>query len=101
MAHKVASDLLPAASDLLPELELTPANDDTPDRVSRVRLRDALPAHINITKSSLPRLICPPGKQEAFFWDKDIPGLALRAYPSGMRLVLNLTGSQLDWSGRM
>jgi hypothetical protein len=67
-------------------VELTPANDDTSDRVSRVRPRDALPHHINITKSSLPRLICPPGKKEAFFWDKDIPGLALRAYPSGKRV---------------
>jgi integrase len=86
MAHKAASDLLPAASDLLPDLERTPANDDTPDRVSRVRRRDPLPDHINITKSSLPRLVCPPGKKEAFFWDKDIPGLALRAYPSGKRV---------------
>jgi integrase len=86
MAHKAASDLLPPASDLLPDLELAPANDDTLDRVSRVHRRDALPDHINITKSSLPRLVCPPGKKEVFFWDKDIPGLALRAYPSGRRV---------------
>ena len=37
------------------------------------------------TKPSIPKLICPAGKTEAFFWDAALPGFGLRAYASGRR----------------
>jgi integrase len=33
-------------------------------------------------------MVCPPGQSEAFFWDNQVPGLALRAYASGKRVWL-------------
>lgn len=38
-----------------------------------------------ITKATLPRLTCPPGKAEVFFWDADLPGFGLRASAGGKR----------------
>jgi integrase len=38
-----------------------------------------------LTKATLPRLTCPPGKAEVFHWDDDIPGFGLRASAGGKR----------------
>jgi integrase len=97
MAQKAASDLLPIASGVLPiGRRDRPANDvaiPLPGRSASLptkRLtKQAQPGRqVNITKATLARLICPAGKTEAFFWDAETPGLALRAYPSGKRVWL-------------
>jgi integrase len=94
VAYKAASDLLPIASGVLPEKPLT--NNGAirlPKRSAQSPLvrgtRQAQPGRqVDITKATLPRLHCPPGKTEAFFWDSETPGFALRAYPSGRRVWL-------------
>lgn len=42
-------------------------------------------AATRFTKSTLPRLICPHGRAEAFHWDAALPGFGVRAYSSGRR----------------
>src|SRR5690349_1090888 len=71
MSQEGASDLPHAASGLLPELP---------------RADHRSSSAVSITKTSLRRLVCPPGKIEAFFWDDQLPGLGLRAYASGKRV---------------
>ena len=97
MAHKAASDTLPIASGVLPAAgQDRPANDDPiplPKRSARLPVRretrQAQPGRqVHITKATLAGLHCPPGKAEAFFWDKGMSGLAVRAYPSGRRVWL-------------
>jgi integrase len=97
MAHRAASDTLPIASGVLPvEGQDRPANDDAiplPKRAARLPVRratrQAQPGRqVHITKATLAGLQCPPGKAEAFFWDSETSGLALRAYPSGRRVWL-------------
>lgn len=87
MARKAASDVLPAASDMLPAIEggPAPANDDTPEGL-HVRRKPVAPNHTTITKANLRRLVCPSDKTEVFFWDAEVRGLALRAYPAGKRV---------------
>jgi integrase len=84
MPHETASDVLPIASDVLPDREL--------DGSSKSRVgspaAERSSASISITKASLRRLICPKGKAEAFSWDDQLPGLGLRAYASGKRVWL-------------
>lgn len=46
----------------------------------------AAPARSKFTKTSIPRMTCPPGKAEAFYWDDGLPGFGLRAYASGRRI---------------
>ena len=45
-------------------------------------------ASTSITKASPRRLVCPKGRAEAFYWDDQVRGLALRAYASGKRVWL-------------
>jgi integrase len=78
MAQKVASDVLPDVSGVLPA--------DGPGKAASSSKR--VPATIPITKVSLRRLTCPQGKAEAFYWDDQVPGLGLRAYSSGKRVWL-------------
>jgi integrase len=42
----------------------------------------------SITKASVKRLVCPKGRDEAFYWDDQVRGLGLRAYASGKRVWL-------------
>ena len=44
-----------------------------------------MPAPTRFTRPAVPRLMCPAGKAEAFFWDAALPGFGLRAYASGRR----------------
>ena len=97
MAHTAASDLLPIASGVLPAGRRgRPANDDaiplpghSASLPTKRTTKEAEPRRqVNITKGTLGRLVCPTGKTEAFFWDAETPGLALRAYPSGKRVWL-------------
>ena len=77
MPLKFASDLLPTASDVLP-------NSAKVVRLTRpAKARQA--AATRITKTTLGRLTCPPGEKEAFYWDGEISGLGLRVYPSGRK----------------
>src|SRR4051812_8606435 len=86
MRHESASNLLPGASDALPSarveaheaVEHSPTGRGTKERSARR----------TITKANLSRLICPPGKSEAFYWDSQVPGLGLRAYGAGKRVWL-------------
>ena len=84
MPHEPASDLLPAASDVLP--------DECPGGArGYARHHKSRPAPGNrrsITKASLKALVCPPGKSEAFYWDSQVPGFGLRAYAGGRRVWL-------------
>jgi hypothetical protein len=57
MAQKVASDVLPDASGVLPA--------DGPGKAASSSKR--VPATTPITKASLRRLTCPQGKAEAFY----------------------------------
>ena len=97
MAHNAASGLLPIASGLLPAGGPSrAANDDAiplPERPASLpgsrKTKHLGPGRqVNITKATLPRLVCPADKVEAFFWDAEMPGLALRAYKSGKRVWL-------------
>lgn len=82
MAQKPASDMLPAASGVLPVKAQVVRLPVRPNQGRGAQTR------VNITKASLARLLCPPGKAEAFYWDAEAPGLALRAYASGKRVWL-------------
>ena len=82
MAHDPATNLLPAASDVLPgtaEVVRLPV---------RGRAVPRSPSTTPITKASMRRLVCPAAQGEAFYWDDQVPGLGLRAYASGRRVWL-------------
>lgn len=40
-------------------------------------------AKVSFTVGRVNKFICPPGKQQAFLWDSDSPGLGLRKTPTG------------------
>jgi hypothetical protein len=40
---------------------------------------------LRFTRANVPRLVCPAGKEEVFFWDAAVPGFGVRAYASGRR----------------
>jgi hypothetical protein len=84
MVHEPASDVLPEASDMLPE---KPAA-EVVELPVRARAPHRTPATVSITKTSLRRLVCPVDKAETFYWDDQLPGLGLRAYASGKRVWL-------------
>jgi integrase len=91
MSHKTASGMLPNASGMLPVGgEGGPANDEASPLRGRQTIRNMEPGggKVVINKASLARLVCPVDKAEAFFWDAETPGLALRAYPSGRQVWL-------------
>lgn len=78
-SHKPASDLLPAASDVLPkwaQVIRLPRNERTAKPRGPTR----------ITKATIGKLTCPLGQKEAFYWDGEISGLGLRVYPSGRKV---------------
>jgi integrase len=79
MLLKPASDLLPVASDMLPK---------SADVIRLPRAAKAKQAAVRsrITKATIGKLACPPGQEEAFYWDKDVSGLGLRVYPSGRKV---------------
>lgn len=77
-SHKPASDLLPAASDVLPKTA----------QVIRLPRRERATkpgAPTRITKATIGKLTCPPGQNEVFYWDGELAGLGLRIYPSGRK----------------
>lgn len=43
----------------------------------------ALPDRVNLTAGTIERLICPPGKQQAFMRDSEAPGLRARVTAAG------------------
>src|SRR3954469_7215186 len=76
MFHKQASDMMLAASDLLPTASMIPFR--------RVRANEQKAAETTkITKTNLSKLLCPIGRAEIIYWDKELPRLGLRVYPSG------------------
>src|SRR5450631_4629442 len=42
-------------------------------------------ARVNFTAGRINSYVCPRGKQQDFLWDKDAPGLALRATENGAK----------------
>jgi integrase len=42
-------------------------------------------AKIKLTLQRIQDFSCPPGKAQAFLWDADVPGLAVRATPNGAK----------------
>ena len=42
-------------------------------------------ARVNFTAGRIANFVCPHGKQQDFLWDKDAPGLALRATENGAK----------------
>ena len=76
MPLKLASDLLPAASDALP---------NSAKIIRLPRPAQARQTPTRITKATVGRLVCPAGQKEAFYWDSEIAGFGLRVYPSGRK----------------
>ncbi|WP_441253497.1 tyrosine-type recombinase/integrase [Bradyrhizobium sp. 613_E4_N2_2] len=77
-SHEPASDLLPAASDVLPKSAQV-------IRLPRSERATKPGAPTRITKATIGKLTCPLGQKEAFYWDGEISGLGLRVYPSGRK----------------
>jgi integrase len=77
--HKLASELLPAASDVLPK------SAKVIQLPRPAKAKDAAGA-TRLTKTTVGKLVCPPGRKEAFYWDAEISGLGLRVYPSGRKV---------------
>jgi hypothetical protein len=75
-SQKTSPVLLPTASDLLP-------NNVILLRAPAKAARSETPTRL--TKATVGKLVCPNGQTEAFFWDSEIRGLALRVYPSGRK----------------
>lgn len=48
-------------------------------------------AKMKLTAGRVTSFTCPPDKQQAFLWDTEVPGLAVRALPAGKR---HATGSR-------
>jgi integrase len=76
--HKPASDLVPTASGVLPKSAQV-------IQLPRSERATKSGAPTRITKATIGKLTCPPGQQEAFYWDGEISGLGLRVYPSGRK----------------
>lgn len=45
-----------------------------------------MPTRLKISQATLPQMICPPGKAEAFYWDADLTGFGVRALAGGKRV---------------
>lgn len=43
---------------------------------------------INLTTGRVNSFVCPPGKTQAFLWDVEVPGLAVRSTPTGVRAYI-------------
>ena len=56
-----------------------------------------VPASVRITAKLVPRLTCPAGAAEKFYWDSELTGFGLRAWPSGRRVW---TVKYRDMSGK-
>lgn len=76
MSYKPASNSLPSASDLLP---------NSPRVIRLTNIYEPATAKMRITKATVGKMVCPPGKTEVFFWDQEVSGLGLRIYPSGRK----------------
>jgi integrase len=78
MPLKLASDLLPTASDVLPKSAKV-------IRLPQSKARQTV-LQARITKATVGKLTCPPGQKEAFYWDCETSGLGLRVYSSGRKV---------------
>jgi integrase len=45
-----------------------------------------MPERVKISANALPDLVCPPDKPDQTFWDTELKGFGVRAYPTGRRV---------------